>query len=115
MTGGLLERRLSRRDGDLDCSVWAEIVAIASMTLGVPVPNAPPYLTQEIEAMLSPVRQCFLESCNRVGGPGYVASFVDHTNKPTMMRRFVFDARTISSPTSSVSLYGGSAGAVAGK
>jgi hypothetical protein len=45
-----------------------------------------------------------LESCNRVGGPGYVANFVDHTNKPTMMRRFVFDARTISSPTSSVSL-----------
>ena len=85
MTGGLLERRLSRRDGDLDCSVWAEIVAIASMTLGVPVPNAPPYLAHKIEAalvgqvseiadqicngMLSPVRQCFLESCNRVGGP----------------------------------------------
>jgi hypothetical protein len=31
MTGGLLERRLPWRDGDLDRSVWAEIVAIGSM------------------------------------------------------------------------------------
>ena len=120
MTSGLLERRVPWRDGDLDRSVWAEIVAIGSMTLGVPVPNASPYLTHKIEAalvgqvseianqicngMLIAHTTMLLESCNRVGGPGYVANFVDHTNKPTMMRRFVFDARTISSPTSSVSL-----------
>jgi hypothetical protein len=77
------------------------------MTLGVPVPNASPYLAHKIEAalvgqvseianqicngMLIARTTMLLESCNRVGGPGYVANFVDHTNKPTMMRRFVFD------------------------
>jgi hypothetical protein len=70
---------------------------------------------QVCNGMLVACTTMLLESCNSVGRPSDVASFVDHANKPTMMRRFVFDARTIGSSTSSVSLYGGSAGTVAGK
>jgi hypothetical protein len=46
------ELRLSWRDGDLDRSVRSEIVAIRSMMLGIPMPNASLDLTQEVEAAL---------------------------------------------------------------
>jgi hypothetical protein len=45
------ELRLSWRDGDFDRSV-NEIVAIRSMMLGIPMPNASLDLTQEVEAAL---------------------------------------------------------------
>ena len=66
--------------------------------LGIPVPNASFYLTQEIEAALlgqvsevanqvcdSMVVACaavFLEDGHRVGGLGYVSGFVDHAHNP---------------------------------
>ena len=90
--------RLFWHDGDLDRSVWSEIVAISSMTLGVPVPNASPYLAQEIKAalvgevsevanqvcngMLVARITMLLQSCNRVGGPGDVSGFIDHAHNP---------------------------------
>ena len=46
------ELRSSWRDGDLDRSVRAEIVAIRSRVLRMPMPDASLDLTQEIEAAL---------------------------------------------------------------
>ena len=66
--------------------------------LGVPVPNASFYLTQEIEAaLLGQVSEVanqvcdsvlvasaavFLVDVHRVGGPGYMSGFVDHDHNP---------------------------------
>ena len=44
--------RLSWRDGDLDCSLRSEVIAIRGMMLGISMPNAPLDLTQEVEAAL---------------------------------------------------------------
>jgi len=49
---GVPKLRSSWRDGDLDRSVRAEIVATRSIMLGIPMPYASLDLTQEVEAAL---------------------------------------------------------------
>ena len=86
--------RLFWRDGNLDRSIRSEMVAIRRMVLGVPVPDASPYLAQEVEAsLLGQVSQVadqvcdgmlvassavLLENFDRIGGPGDVVRVVDH-------------------------------------
>jgi hypothetical protein len=43
---------LPRRNGDLDPSLWPEMVAVPSIVLRVPVPNAPPDFAEKVEAAL---------------------------------------------------------------
>ena len=39
-------------DDDLDRGIRSEAIAIMNMTLGVPMPNAPPDLAEKVEAAL---------------------------------------------------------------
>jgi len=55
LSGGKLrqcELQLFWRDGNLDRSLRAQIVAIRSMMLRIPMPNASLDLTEEVEATL---------------------------------------------------------------
>ena len=86
--------RLPRRNGDLDCRIRPETVAIRGMTFGVPVADAALYLIEKVEAahirqvsevanevcdrMLVACAAILLKSCHGLRGPDNVARLVDH-------------------------------------
>src|ERR1035437_10438683 len=86
--------RLLRRDDDLDCGVWPEMVAVLSMMFRVPMPNPSPDLTDKVKAaLLSQVSEIADQVCdgmlvtgaavpliNRDGlrGPRNVVGFIGH-------------------------------------
>ena len=100
------------RNNDLDYSVRPKAVAIGSVVLGVPVPNAAPQLAQKIEtAMLSQMSEIadevgdgmfvtgaamLLENGGRFRRPGDMVSFIDQLRHQRLLSVWLYGSLTIS-------------------
>jgi hypothetical protein len=83
-------------DGDLDSGIRPEALAVNSMMLGVPMPDAPPDLAEKVEAaLLRQVPEVADKVCDGMlvtsvavslkygdglGGPGNVVGFIGHAS-----------------------------------
>src|SRR5664280_2140975 len=93
--------RLLRRDDDLDCGVWPEMVAVLSMMFRVPMPNPSPDLTDKVKAaLLSQVSEIADQVCDgmivtgaavprkirdSLGSPSNVVGFIGHARPSTWL------------------------------